>query len=126
MVKKPNTLDPMVREHLTILTDERDTCRRYSPDGTRCLQDDYVFSLAEQRNQHIERDDRVIKSAIAAGHIEVLGVHSEPRKLLHVLERNGLLRSARLEDGGSRRGRTGETSQRAGWVRSDRYCLRGP
>lgn len=126
MVKKPNTLDPMVREHLTIVTDERDTCRRYSLDGTRCLQDDYVFSLAEQRNHHIERDDRVIKSAIAAGHIEVLGVHSEPRKLLHVLERNGLLRAARLEDGAPWRGRTVETTQRAGWMRSDRYCLRGP
>jgi pimeloyl-ACP methyl ester carboxylesterase len=97
MVKNPNTLDPMVREHLTIVTDERDTCRRYSLDGSRCLQDDYVFSLAEQRNQRIELDDRVIQSAIAAGHIEVLGVHSEPKKLLQVLQQNGLLRTTRLD-----------------------------
>lgn len=98
MVTKPRTLDPMVREHLTIVTDERDTCRRYSLDGTRCLQDDYVFSLAEQRNRHLERDDRVVESAIVAGHIEVLGVRGEPQKLLRALQRHGLLTPKLPED----------------------------
>jgi hypothetical protein len=98
MVTKPATLDPMVREHLTIITDERDTCRRYSPDGTRCLQDDFVFSLAEQRNRRIERDDRVIESAIAAGHIEVLGGRGEPQKLRQALQRHGVLRRPLPED----------------------------
>lgn len=98
MVTKPRTLDPMVREHLTIVTDERDTCRRYSLDGTRCLQDDFVFSLAEQRNRRIERDDRVVESSIAAGHIEVLGGRGEPQKLLRALQRHGLLRPKLPED----------------------------
>jgi hypothetical protein len=98
MVTKPAMLDPMVREHLSIVTDERDTCRRYSLDGTRCLQDDYVFSLAEQRNRRIERDDRVVESSIVAGHIEVLGGRGEPQKLLQALVRHGLLRSKLPED----------------------------
>jgi pimeloyl-ACP methyl ester carboxylesterase len=98
MVTKPRALDPMVREHLTIVTDERDTCRRYSLDGTRCLQDDYVFSLAEQRNRRLERDDRVVESSIAAGHIEVLGVRGEPQKLLRALQRHGLLRPKLPQD----------------------------
>lgn len=98
MVQKPGALDPRVSEHLTIVTDERDTCRRYSPDGTRCLQDDYVFSLDEQYNQRIERDRRVVRSPITAGHVEVVGARGEPKKLLRTLQLHGLLRPTRPDE----------------------------
>jgi hypothetical protein len=98
MVRDPDALDPMVREHLTIITDERDTCRRYSLDGTQCLQDDYVFSLTEQHNQRIELDRRVVANSIAAGHVEVMGARGEPKKLLETLQRHGFLRQTHPDD----------------------------
>jgi len=124
MVKEPHTLDPMVREHLNIVTDERDTCRRYSRDGTRCLQDDFVFSLAEQRNARLARDDRMIENSIAAGHIEVLGVGSEPAKLLRALQHNRLLGARTAPAHGPTR--AVEAVRKAGWMSSARHHQRGP
>jgi pimeloyl-ACP methyl ester carboxylesterase len=99
MVRLPPELAGTVREHLTIVTDERDTCRRYSADGKRCEQDDFVFTVAEQHNARIERDQRVVRSSIAAGHVEVVGAHgSEPKKLLRVLQAHGMLRETRPEE----------------------------
>ncbi|HEY6881208.1 MAG TPA: hypothetical protein VI299_24450 [Polyangiales bacterium] len=90
LVRSPAALDPQVDAHVLVVTDERDTCRRYSVDGRACLQDDYVFSTGEQHNRTLERDPRVIAAPLSAGHVEVLGAHGPPRKLLEVLERHGL------------------------------------
>ena len=99
LVRNPASLAPAVREHFTIVTDERDTCRRYALDGKRCLEDDYVFSVAEQRNARIERDERVVQSAIIAGHSEIVGAQGDtPRKLLKALQSQGILRDTRPED----------------------------
>jgi hypothetical protein len=99
MVRRPAALAPAVREHLTIVTDERDTCRVYSADGKRCLQDDYVFSVAEQHNPHIERDERVVQAPVVAGHSEILGARGDtPQKLLEALQNRGLLRATRPEE----------------------------
>lgn len=89
LVRAPHALSPAVREHLTIVTDERDTCRRYSLDGLRCLQDDYVFSVAEQHNARIEEDERVVQRAIRVGHAEVVGARGTPEALIEVLEQSG-------------------------------------
>jgi pimeloyl-ACP methyl ester carboxylesterase len=91
MVRAPAALDAAVAEHLLVVTDERDTCRRYSSDGLRCLQDDYVFSVGEQHNARIERDRRVVSAPIAAGHVQVVGAQGPPRKLIQTLEQHGLL-----------------------------------
>ena len=98
-VKSPALLAPAVHEHLTIVTDERDTCRKYSPDGRQCLEDDYVFSVAEQRNERIERDQRVVQNAVSAGHSEIVGARgATPRKLLEALQKRGILRSTRADE----------------------------
>jgi pimeloyl-ACP methyl ester carboxylesterase len=91
MVRAPSELDPSVHEHLLVVTDERESCRRFSADGLHCLQDDYVFSTAEQHNVQIERDRRVTTAAIEAGHVAVLGAQGPPRKLVEALQRQGLL-----------------------------------
>jgi pimeloyl-ACP methyl ester carboxylesterase len=91
MVRAPAQLDAAVAEHLLVVTDERDTCRRYSHDGLHCLQDDYVFSVGEQHNARIERDLRVVPEGIAAGHVEVVGAQGTPRKLIEALQQHGLL-----------------------------------
>ncbi len=111
MVRAPAELDPAVAEHLLVVTDERDTCRRFSADGLRCLQDDYVFSEAEQHNARIERDRRVVAAPIAAGHVEVVGAQGPPRKLLHALQRHGVL-SAQLAE---KAALFEEQSAKAGW-----------
>ncbi|HEX5661133.1 MAG TPA: hypothetical protein VFX59_28275 [Polyangiales bacterium] len=92
MVVAPAALDPAVAQHLLVVTDERDTCRRFSADGLHCLQDDYVFSVGEQHNARIERDRRVVAAPIAAGHVEVVGAQGAPRKLIETLQQHGLLR----------------------------------
>lgn len=98
MVQRPNALDPAISEHLAILTDERESCRRYSPDGRHCLQDDFVFSLAEQHNPQMERDPRMVKTTpISAGHVEVVGARHEPRKLLEALQEHGMMRATSPE-----------------------------
>jgi pimeloyl-ACP methyl ester carboxylesterase len=91
MVRAPSRLDAAVAGHLLVVTDERDTCRRYSADGLHCLQDDYVFSIGEQHNARIERDRRVVTAPIAAGHVEVVGAQGSPRKLIEALQQHGLL-----------------------------------
>jgi pimeloyl-ACP methyl ester carboxylesterase len=95
MVRAPAELDAAVSEHLLVVTDERDTCRRYSADGLRCLQDDYVFSMREQHNARIERDRRVVSAPLAAGHVEVLGAQGAPRKLIEALQQHGVLHPGR-------------------------------
>lgn len=97
MVEHPQPLDPRVDEHLAIITDERATCRRRSPDGEQCLQDDFVFTRAEQHNARIERDARVAAEAIAAGHVAAVGAGgSVPRALLDALQRHDVLPSSPL------------------------------
>jgi pimeloyl-ACP methyl ester carboxylesterase len=99
LVRRPALLAPAVREHLTIVTDERDTCRRFAPDGQTCIEDDYVFSVAEQHNARLLRDQRVYQSDVAAGHSEIVGLRGDsPRKLLDALQQRGLLRATHPDE----------------------------
>jgi pimeloyl-ACP methyl ester carboxylesterase len=86
-VLHPSSLPDHVQEHLRVLTDERNTCRRRAPGSDVCLEDDYVFSLDEQRNLRMDADARVHITEVAAGHAEIVGNESiEPKKLIDILQ----------------------------------------
>jgi pimeloyl-ACP methyl ester carboxylesterase len=91
-IRRPGTLLPEVEEQLQIVTDERQACRRRAWDGS-CLESDRLFSVGEQRNPAVERDARSRRILIEAGHREILGQPGiPPRKLIAVLESEGLLK----------------------------------
>lgn len=71
-VRHPGELAPEVKSHLEIVTDETGTCRRRRRSG-KCVEDDFVFSLAEQHNRLVDSDARVRRVEIRAGHGAVIG-----------------------------------------------------
>ncbi|MFA7293510.1 MAG: alpha/beta fold hydrolase [Rhodocyclaceae bacterium] len=90
-IQRPEPLNPSVRRYLKVVTDERGTCRRESADG-KCLESDYIFSLAEQYQPVIDRYPQVTNVEVEAGHVEIVGNKEiAPRKLLNVLQQQGLL-----------------------------------
>ncbi|MBU1427191.1 MAG: alpha/beta hydrolase [Gammaproteobacteria bacterium] len=90
-IREPGTLIPEVASYLKIDTDERGTCRR-EQDG-RCLESDDIFSLAEQHNPKVENDPRARRIEVGAGHVEIVGdKRIAPRKLITVLQQQGVLR----------------------------------
>ena len=92
MVQEPGRMSSLVRDHLEIRTDERNTCRTRGADG-RCARDDFVFSVREQQNLRIVGDQRVTPETVAAGHAEIVGSEeTPPRKLLSLLQRHRVLR----------------------------------
>ncbi len=90
-IQRPGALHPSVQRYLKIVTDERDACRRKSAEGT-CLESDYVFSLAEQYHPIIDSYPQLVNVEVEAGHVEIVGSKEvAPRKLLAILQRQGLL-----------------------------------
>lgn len=90
-IQRPAALHPAVQRYLKVVTDERGTCRRESADG-KCLESDYIFSLAEQYHPVIDRYPQVANVEVAAGHVEIVGNKEiAPRKLLTVLQQQGLM-----------------------------------
>lgn len=90
-IRRPGTLLPTVRRYLKVVTDERGSCRRRDDSG-RCLESDFVFSVAEQSQPLVDNAPRVNKVMVEAGHVEIVGdQNSEPHKLLDLLQREGLL-----------------------------------
>jgi pimeloyl-ACP methyl ester carboxylesterase len=90
-IREPGALAPQVVNYLKIDTDERDTCRR--TENGRCVEDDEVFSLAEQRNLAIETDPRINRLVINAGHVEIVGNKRDaPLKLIDILQKEGVIR----------------------------------
>ncbi|OGS94357.1 MAG: hydrolase [Gallionellales bacterium RIFCSPLOWO2_02_FULL_57_47] len=89
-IREPGVLVPHVGNYLKIDTDERNTCRR--EEGGRCLEDDDVFSLAEQHNPLVENDARARRVEVRAGHVEIVGdKRVAPTKLIAVLQEQGVL-----------------------------------
>ena len=90
-IRRPGPLLPSVQQYVKVVTDERDTCRSRDENGT-CLKSDYVFSLAEQYNPVIDKYPKLVNVEVDAGHVEIVG-HKEvaPRKLLSILQQQGLL-----------------------------------
>ncbi len=87
---EPHPLDPGVREHLQIATDEEGTCRARDEDG-ECVEDDLVFGLSEQENTRME-GVRVTSRRIRAGHAAVVGsAGAEPHALIALLQAHEVL-----------------------------------
>lgn len=88
----PGTLNPQVQKHLKIDTDERDSCRRVA-DG-RCIEHDFTFSLAEQRNPVVDGDRAAEVIEIKAGHVEIVGDQRlAPLKLIALLQEHGIIKA---------------------------------
>jgi pimeloyl-ACP methyl ester carboxylesterase len=89
-MRKPGRLRPSVTGHLNVVTDERGSCRR--ADGETCLEDDFVFTLAEQTLPENGIDERVRSQVLKAGHAEVVGTGRDtPFKLIGLLQEQGVL-----------------------------------
>jgi len=98
-IRSPGTLVPQVRGHLKVVTDERNTCRRLFRDGG-CIEDDYIFSLAEQRYTPVSDNPSTTEVVVAAGHVEIVGESGvTPHKLIAVLQRDGVVRPTPPERG---------------------------
>jgi hypothetical protein len=91
LVIAPRQLRPAVQNHLTVITDERGSCRRMESDG-RCAEGDLIFSLEEQAVDHLRFDRRVQTEQVVAGHTEIVGAPGiRPDKLLLTLKQHGIL-----------------------------------
>jgi pimeloyl-ACP methyl ester carboxylesterase len=87
----PEPLLKSVQRYLKVVTDERDTCRSKSKNGS-CIESDHVFSLAEQYHPVIDNYKQLINVEVEAGHVEIVGYkHVAPRKLLSILQQQGML-----------------------------------
>ena len=92
-IRTPGTLMPQVRSHLMVVTDERGTCRRRDEAG-RCLEDDYIFSLREQRHPPVTMATRTTDVEVAAGHVEIVGESGvTPHKLIDIFQHQGVVRA---------------------------------
>lgn len=90
-IREPGLLTDQVTRYLKIDTDERDTCRH--EENGRCIEDDDIFSLAEQRNALVEDDPRLTRVEVQAGHVEIVGdKRVAPMKLIAVLQEQGVVR----------------------------------
>ena len=91
LVTRPGPLTGNVVEHLKIVTDETGTCRRSGVDG-RCVEDDFVFAIDEQRNQALLNDARVTEVVMNAGHAGVVGTEGRPPdQLVELLQKHAVM-----------------------------------
>jgi len=92
-IQQPGSLIPQVRGHLKVVTDERGTCRRRDDAGL-CIEDDYIFSLDEQRYPLVTLASRTTDVEVPAGHVEIVGESGvTPHKLIDVFQREGIVRA---------------------------------
>ena len=91
-IREPGTLIGQVDDFLKIVTDERDSCRRYDSES-RCIEDDFVFSVEEQYFPAIDNSPQVIPVEIKAGHSEIVGNATvTPDKLIAILQQQDIMR----------------------------------
>lgn len=92
-VLHPEPLARNVSAHLRVVTDERNTCRTLAADRRACLEDDFVFSIAEQDNRRMDADQRLQAAQVAAGHAEIVGNDAlKPLKLIAILQEHEVMR----------------------------------
>jgi len=90
-IRNPGTLIQKVEDYTKIVTDERDSCRRRNAGG-QCVEDDYVFSVAEQYYLKIDADPLADNVEVKAGHTEIVGDEdTPPTKLLSILQERRIL-----------------------------------
>lgn len=96
-IRQPGSLSPNVRQHLKIATDEAQICRRQDQQG-HCLNDDFVFTLAEQYFPPVDSAPRVRAFDLRAGHAGVVGETGEvPAELIAILQREAVIRPTEPE-----------------------------
>ncbi|MDP1928738.1 MAG: alpha/beta hydrolase [Thiobacillus sp.] len=92
-IQQPGSLIPQVQRHLKVVTDERGTCRRRDDTG-QCIEDDYIFSVDEQRYPLVTQAFRTTDVEVPAGHVEIVGESGvTPYKLIDVFQREGIVRT---------------------------------
>lgn len=92
-IREPGTLIGQVDDFIKIVTDERDSCRRYDSES-RCIEDDYVFSAEEQYYPAVDNTPQVISLEVKAGHSEIVGNATvTPEKLIAILQQQDILRA---------------------------------
>ena len=92
-IQEPGSLIPQVRRHLKVVTDERGTCRRRN-DAGEYIEDDYIFSVDEQRYPPVTQTPRTTDVEVPAGHVEIVGESGvTPQKLIDVFQREGIVRA---------------------------------
>jgi len=90
-IQQPEPLLPSVDRYLKIVTNEKHSCRR-SDDQGACIESDDVFDVSEQYNSKIDSFPNTTGVQVDAGHVEIVGNKDiVPRKLLTVLQDNGML-----------------------------------
>lgn len=91
-INNPGTVVDNVIDHLKIVTDESETCRRFNEEG-ECIESDFIFSLEEQYHPLVDTDKRVTNVEIKAGHALVVGQYGQPPlELIDVLQNNNILK----------------------------------
>jgi hypothetical protein len=89
-VENPGELVPVVASYLQIRTDERGSCRVTRDDGS-CAEDDFVFSLEEQRNPKTLTAS-VSEREVQAGHVAIVGQPGTvPEQLIGLLRAEGVM-----------------------------------
>ena len=97
-IRQPGQLVASVNRHLKIVTDEVNTCRVYDERGN-CTQDDFVFSVDEQKQQYVDAEPGMLPLMVKAGHVEIVGdANTVPEKLIGLLQEQGVLRATSEED----------------------------
>ena len=90
-IQKPGLLSSTVSQHILIATDEKDSCR-YKDKENRCVENDYVFSLNEQKLPFAQNEDKRKELVIKAGHVEIVGKYDHsPKKLIKILQNEGFI-----------------------------------
>lgn len=99
-ISKPGNLIPSVNQHLKVVTDEVNTCRVYDEQGT-CIEDDFVFSIDEQKQNVVDEQPGLMPLVVKAGHVEIVGDSDNvPVKLIELLQHQGFLKSTPEESKG--------------------------
>lgn len=100
-IRRPGPLFASVQRYIKVVTDERDTCRHRDATG-RCMESDYIFSLAEQYQPIIDSYPKLANVEVAAGHVEIVGHKGvAPRQLITILQQQGLLAATAAEREGA-------------------------
>lgn len=90
-IKQPGALVPSVTSYLLVATDEKNTCRQFDVDG-RCTEDDFVFTLGEQKLPFVKSNTDFEQIQIRAGHAAVVGADGVvPERLIEVLQERGFI-----------------------------------
>lgn len=100
-IQYPGKLISAVYRHIKIVTNESGTCRRFDSNQL-CVEDDYVFSIDEQKQRRVDDEERTQEIVTDAGHVEIVGDEDvAPVKLITILQEKGVLNKTDVVDANS-------------------------